>query len=65
MIVVLMINMIIIVSMVSDDSTVVHILVGCVVVASLGSWGCWGGNKAYFQIIVVFVKPPTTVSSNY
>ena len=38
---VFMINVIMIVIVVSDDSTVVQILVGLVVVVSLGSQGCW------------------------
>ena len=34
-----------IVLMVSSDCIVVLIVVGWVVVVSLGSYGCWGGEK--------------------
>ena len=37
---------------VSTDFVVVLIVVGWVVVLSLGSQGCWGGGKNYFQGIV-------------
>ena len=37
-----------IVLMVSDDIIVVRIIVGWVVVVSLGLQGCWGGEKSVF-----------------
>ena len=34
---------------VSDYCVFVRIVVGWVVVVSLGSWGCWGGEKLIFK----------------
>ena len=48
-----MINVIMIVLMVSSDSITVLIVVGWVVVVSLGSYVCWGGDKTYFRGIVL------------
>ena len=36
----------------SDDCVVVRIVVGWVVVISLGSYGYWGGEKTYFGVIL-------------
>ena len=38
--------------MVYDDHIVVRIVVGWVVVVSLGLQGCWGVDKNYFRGIV-------------
>ena len=38
---------------VSDDCIVFRIVIGWVVVVSLGSYDCWSGDKAYFLGILV------------
>ena len=45
-------NVIINVIVVSDERIVVRMVLGWVVVLSLGLLGCWGGDKTYFGGIV-------------
>ena len=59
-----MMNVIIIVFMMTDDSIVVQIIVGWVVVGSLGSQGCWGGRKTYFQGILITTTYSCAMSIN-
>ena len=51
--VVLIINVIMNLIVVSTDHVVVRIVVGWVVFVSLGSQGCWGGDKTYFREISI------------
>ena len=55
MLAVLMINVIMIMIVVSDDPIFVRIVLGWFVVVILGSLSCWGGDKTCLQGIIIMV----------